>query len=387
MRRSLLTDSDVICFSHLRWNFVYQRPQHLMSRVAKERRVFYIEEPLCDSRSAYNEITQVKNESTWIVVPHLPADAGNDHVEIRRALLDQLIVSMKIDHFISWYYSPMALQFSDHLHPVATIYDCMDELSAFRFAPPELRIREAELMGKADIIFTGGYSLFEAKQHLHRNMFAFPSSIDKEHFRTARAIRSDRADQAMIPHPRIGFYGVIDERFNISLLENIAKQKSDWHFIIIGPIAKIDERDLPRLDNIHYLGTKTYEELPAYLAGWDVAMMPFALNESTRYISPTKTPEYLAGGKPVVSTSIHDVVAPYGKKGLVYIADEPPEFIAAIEKALASKDSKTRLQKVDQFLANISWDKTFSQMSALIEATIERKRKDLKYNINPDTYV
>jgi len=387
MRRSLLIDSDVICFSHLRWNFVYQRPQHLLTRVAKERRVFYIEEPICDTKSAYHEVTQIKNEQVWTVVPHLPADAGNDHIEIRRALLDQLIVSMKIDQFISWYYSPMALQFSDHLHPIATIYDCMDELSAFRFAPPELRIRETELISKADIIFTGGYSLFEAKQHLHRNMFAFPSSIDKEHFKKARTIKTDLPDQASIPHPRIGFYGVIDERFNISLLDSIAKQRPEWHFVIIGPTAKIDERDLPRLNNIHYLGHKTYDELPGYLAGWDVAMMPFALNESTRYISPTKTPEYLAGGKPVVSTSIHDVVAPYGRKGLVYIADDPIEFIAAIEKALATKDSKERLQKADQFLANISWDKTFSQMSTLIEATIERKRKDLKYNINPDTYV
>jgi UDP-galactopyranose mutase len=386
MKKSLLTNSDVVCFSHLRWKFVFQRPQHLMTRFAKANRVFFIEEPICDTQSAYNEVTEVEN-SVWIVVPHIPAKAGDEQLELRRALLDVLINTMDIQKFISWYYTPTALQFSRHLNPLAIVYDCMDELSAFRFAPPELKMCEKELMNRADIVFTGGYSLFEAKQDQHQNMFAFPSSIDKVHFAKARFICDDTPDQAAIPHPRIGFYGVIDERFNMPLLEALAELRHDWHFIIIGPTAKIDESTLPSKPNIHFLGAKSYADLPRYLAGWDVAMMPFALNEATRYISPTKTPEYLAGGKPVVSTSIQDVVAPYGKKGLVYIADTVTSFSVAIEKALETRGSAKWLHRVDQFLGNISWDKTFRQMFILIEATIERNRRNLKQNTNPDTYV
>jgi UDP-galactopyranose mutase len=241
----------------------------------------------------------------------------------------------------------------------------MDELSAFKNAPAALREREAELFKRADLVFTGGQSLYEAKRHQHHSIHAFPSSIDAPHFMQARAMVDERADQREIPHPRIGFFGVIDERMDIDLLAGVADLRPDWHLVIIGPVVKIDENDLPRRDNIHYLGGKSYKELPAYLSGWDVAMLPFARNESTRFISPTKTPEYLAAGCPVVSTSIRDVVRPYGQKGLVHIADTPEEFAAAIDTAIKT-DSPQRLMEVDSFLRQTSWDRTWSQMSDLI---------------------
>ena len=366
---------DIICFCHLRWNFVYQRPQHLLTRFAQYKRVFVVEEPIYDSDKNYLEIQQIENKLIWTAVPHLKNGLNEDEtVEAQRILLDELIMSFFIDRFITWYYSPMPLSFSDHITPALVVYDCMDELSAFNGAPESLVNMEKQLFKKADIVFTGGHNLYKAKRLEHSNIYPIPSSIDKEHFAKARLHAADQHDQAHIPGPRIGFYGVIDERLNLELLDDMALLQPDWNFIIIGPVVKIDPGTLPRRSNIHYLGGKSYNELPAYLRGWDVAMMPFALNRSTKYISPTKTPEFLSGGKPVVSTAITDVVDPYGKDGLVYIADTAPEFVSSIRLALSLKHDKEWLASVDNFLSNISWDKTWQTMQHLINLTFEQKQ-------------
>lgn len=376
---------DIICFCHLRWNFVYQRPQHLLSRFAKENRVFFFEEPVFDASSPHYTLIADENSKTLVVTPHLPE--GIDAITAQRELLDALVSAEHINPGIAWYYSPMSLAFSSHLTPGIIVYDCMDELSAFRFAPPALKQYESMLFDKADIVFTGGYHLYEAKQYLHENIHPFPSSIDKAHFEQARQALPEPEDQAAIPHPRIGFYGVVDERFNISLLKEVAVLHPEWHFVIVGPVVKIDPATLPVADNIHYIGGRNYKDLPSYLAGWDVAMMPFALNESTKYISPTKTPEFLAGGKPVVSTSIRDVVIPYGQDGLVEIADTVKEFSEAIKLLLQARDNDEWLEKVDAFLAGISWDKTYTQMSDLISETIERKKNNNNKQNKQEAYV
>ena len=266
----------------------------------------------------------------------------------------------------------MALQNSSSFKPELVIYDCMDELSAFKFAPAELKLMEAELFKKSQIVFTGGYSLYHAKKSSHNNIYPFPSSIDKPHFLQARKKVADPEDQAAISKVRFGFYGVIDERFNIKLIEEVATKKPDWQFILVGPVVKINEADLPRRNNIHYLGSKSYNELPFYLSGWDIAMIPFEKNESTKFISPTKTPEYLAGGKPVISSSITDVVNPYGEKRLVQIADTAEEFIACAEMELAKdKQAYNRwLKNVDAFLADLSWDVTANKMMNCINQSM-----------------
>lgn len=270
----------------------------------------------------------------------------------------------------------MAVSFTNHLKPLAVVYDCMDELSAFQGAHPQLKANESALLNRANVVFTGGHSLYEAKQHQHHNIHAFPSSIEKEHFATARYFVEEPADQKDIPHPRLGFFGVIDERMDIELLRQIAEAKPDWHLVIIGPVVKIDRAILPNNPNIHYLGGKSYQQLPEYLAGWDIAMLPFAINESTKFISPTKTPEYLAAGKPVISTPIRDVVRPYGEKGLVRIASNASEFVACAEEILTeSADSMSWLNEVDEFLADNSWDNTWEEMLGLIESAIEERRK------------
>ena len=363
---------DLICFSHLRWNFVYQRPQHLMSRFAKQRRVFFFEEPVYDAPSQYNEIFDDPVSGICVVTPHVTSDTENTSNALRH-LLDMFMVSMSIKDYVAWYYTPLSYAFSLHLKPALLVYDCMDELSSFKFAAPELKDWEQKLFAKADIVFTGGMHLYEAKKKFHSNIFGVPSGIDVKHFIQARKFTEDPIDQISIPHPRIGFYGVIDERFNIELLRAVAEQRPDWNFVIIGPTAKIEPASLPTHRNIHFIGMRDYKELPGYLAGWDVAMMPFELNEATKYISPTKTPEFLAAGKPVVSTSIHDVVHPYADKKVVSIADTPGEFVAAIEQYLSTERSKYWIKEVDALLETMSWDDIWNRMNDLMDKTINTK--------------
>jgi UDP-galactopyranose mutase len=356
----------LICFSHLRWDFVFQRPQHLMTRFAKGRRVIFWEEPVSGPTETGPRLhSRVDADSGVIVVtPVLPE--GGTVVE-RNAMLGLLLDGLLAGYggdLIRWYYTPMMLEFSRHLEAICTVYDCMDELANFKFAPPELTVLERELMGLADVVFTGGYSLWEAKRDRHPNIHPFPSSVDRAHFAKARTLRDEPADQAALPWPRLGFYGVVDERMDLDLLAKLADARPDWSMVIVGPVVKIDPADLPRRPNLHYLGGKTYDQLPAYLGGWDVALMPFAINESTRFISPTKTPEYLAGGRPVVSTPIVDVVRHYGDLEGVKIAATAEAFIAGCDEALAlSRLKGPWLKEVDAALSALSWDETFARMN------------------------
>jgi len=361
----------LICFSHLRWNFVFQRPQHLMSRFAREMNVIFWEEPMTIGRreTAYLQVREAADApNVRVVVPHLPEGMPEDAREAALCrLLDAHVASVR-GPLIAWYYTPMMLPFSRQIDPDLTVYDAMDELSKFKFAPARLIENEAELLMRADIVFTGGSSLYEAKKDRHESVHCFPSSVDRAHFFKARARLFDPADQEDLPRPRLGFYGVIDERFDTELLDRVAELRPDWSLVMVGPVVKISEEDLPKRPNIHYLGSKTYEQLPYYLSGWDVALMPFAMNESTQFISPTKTPEYLAGGKPVVSTPIKDVVRHYGQLEGVKIAASAEEFVEACEAALElSRNPESGwLAEADLMLSATSWDTTQARMAGLI---------------------
>lgn len=361
---------DLVCFSHLRWDFVFQRPQHLLTRFARKGRVFYVEEPVHEKGCTEPGMRMVlREEGVMVLTPRLPPDfsEAKTHAALGE-LVDGMLSRWSIRDFTAWYYTPMALHFTSHLKPSLVVYDCMDELSAFAGAPPALTEMEHRLMARAELVFTGGASIYAAKKHKHRSIHLFPSSIDKDHFRKARNGGPDPADQRHIGRPRIGFYGVLDERLDRDLVAALADLRPHWHWILVGPICKIDPAALPQRPNLHYLGRKEYADLPRYLAGWDVAMMPFAHNDATRFISPTKTPEFLMAGKPVVSTSIRDVADPYGKEGLVHIADRPEDFAAACEKALGQAGDRAWMAKVDRFLAKDSWDGTWSRMDGLMAA-------------------
>jgi UDP-galactopyranose mutase len=366
--------SNVICFSHLRWDFVFQRPQHLLTRWANDANVYYIEEPEFGDYDTIS-LNKTKDGNVTVLTPHLQngmtESDTNRYVEM---LLLQFIKLNKISDYIAWYYTPMAINYTKNLKPTLIIYDCMDELSGFKGAHPDLVRREKSLINMSDVVFTGGHHLFEHKKHLHDNIYPFPSSIDQDHFESGTGSR-DPFDQKVIPHPRAGFFGVIDERLDIELLDNLALTMPEFHFIMIGPVVKIDPDTLPRHENIHYLGQKKYKELPQYLANWDVAILPFAKNDSTKFISPTKTPEYLAAGKPVVSTSIRDVVKPYGEKELVQIADTVESFADAIRYALDQRNDEAWIKKVNDNLRTNSWDITYEKMRKIIGKSLMQKDK------------
>ncbi|WP_411286372.1 UDP-galactopyranose mutase [Phenylobacterium sp.] len=337
-----------------------------MTRFAKDRSVIYWEEPVGAPEGSPARLeSRVCPDSGVIRVTPVLADGldADQRDDALRSLLDEMLSANQGD-LIRWYYTPMMLSFTRHLEAVCTVYDCMDELANFKFAPAELTILERELMAAADVVFTGGYSLWEAKRDRHTNIHPFPSSVDRNHFAKARVLREEPADQAALAWPRLGFYGVVDERMDLELIAALAAARPDWSIVIVGPVVKIDPATLPQAPNLHYLGGKTYGELPGYLGGWDVALMPFAINESTRFISPTKTPEYLAGGRPVVSTPIVDVVRHYGELEGVKIASTPEEFIAACDQAMGlSRLKGDWLKAVDTALSALSWDETFARMN------------------------
>ncbi len=366
----------ILCFSHLRWEFVFQRPQHLLTRFARTAPVVVWEEPI-DAEVGASPSLHVRPTSdcpdVTLITPRLPPGGSEDQ---RNALLKQLLdgyLAGNTRRFVAWYYTPMMLPFSRHLEPACTVYDAMDELANFRFAPPKLLDLERELLERSDVVFTGGYSLYESKKQRHGNVHPFPSSVDRAHFAQARGTMTDPADQAALAHPRLGFYGVFDERIDLDLIAAVADARPDWQLVMVGPVVKISEDDLPRRTNIHWLGGRTYNELPAYLSGWDVALMPFAINAATRFISPTKTPEYLAAGVPVVSTPIRDVKRHYERLAGVRIAGTAEQFIAGCEAQLALRTSGDRwLAEVDGLLSTMSWDITQARMAALIDEVIAK---------------
>ncbi|MCU1338284.1 MAG: glycosyltransferase [Bryobacterales bacterium] len=372
MKHSSSVQHDLVCLSHLRWSFVFQRPQHLMSRFARHRRVLYVEEPVFEESGEPKLVSKVCDQTgVEVITPHLPEDLRRRASAVISDLLARLFRSKNIQNPIAWFYTPMAIEsFPASVAPAAMVYDCMDELTGFKGAPPELRLLEERLLKSADLVFTGGISLFEAKRAGHPRVHAFPSGVDVSHFAQARCVKDEPADQIAIARPRLGYAGVIDERMDLELVAGIAALRPDWQLIMLGPVVKIQPESLPKAPNIHWLGMKDYRELPQYFAGWDVALMPFALNDATRFISPTKTPEYLAAGLPVISTAIRDVVRPYGELGLARIACNAHEFVDGAEQAMAFGMSLKWRERADDFLQTLSWDSTWASMNRLIETLL-----------------
>ena len=357
----------LIVLSHLRWDFVTQRPQHLMTRAAKSFDVVFVEEPLWEDAAAPRVEDGIRPGGIRLVQPVLPhGTSAEAATAFQRKILDTIVEDAAGTEVVLWYYTPMALPFSRQVAADVVVFDKMDELSAFANAPPLLIALEAELLARADVVFTGGASMHEAAVGRHDNLHCFPSSIDTAHFAKARTnVLADPADQAPVGRPRIGFFGVIDERMDIELVGAVAALRPDWNLVMIGPTAKIDPASLPRAANIFWLGGKKYDELPAYLQGWNIGWMPFAINDATRFISPTKTPEFLAAGLPVVSTPIRDVIRPYGAAGVVEIAATAAATVDAIETLMA-RPRKDWLAQVDALLAQGSWDRTWAGMRAEI---------------------
>lgn len=365
--------SAIIVFSHLRWDFVFQRPQHLLSRMASHFPIVFVEEPVhYESKTYFKTYSPAPN--ILVCQPNTPVDMPgfhDDHLPHLHQLLRQLVRDYE-DH-IAWFYTPMALPLLQELHPRLVVYDCMDELASFKNAPKQLLQRESALLKVADIVFTGGQSLYRSKRDRHPNVHCFPSSVDAAHFVQALDRANSHPAHRGIPGPRLGFYGVIDERFDAGLIEKVADAHPQWQIVLVGPVVKIDPATLPKRANIHYLGQQPYESLPNFLAGWDVCLLPFAMNDSTRYISPTKTLEYMAAELPIVSTPVADVADAYSD--IVSIAGDAPSFIAACEAALLAspEEHMKKVERMRRVLAATSWDSTVEKMRSLIETTARRQ--------------
>jgi len=368
----------LIVFSHLRWNFVFQRPQHLLSRLARHYHVVFVEEPIRTDAPAFLERT-TPLPGVEVVRPHTPVDAGgfhDDQLSVLKPLLADYLASQHIDDYLVWFYTPMALPLLTDLAPRAIVYDCMDELSAFKDAPRQMRQRETALLKSAQLVLTGGPSLYESKRALHPNVMCLPSAVDADHYANAvavtrvEAMRRAAALQGTIAAPRLGFFGVIDERLDLGLVAELADADPAWQIVMVGPVVKIDPASLPRRANIHWLGQQPYELLPQLVAGWDVCLMPFALNEATRFISPTKTLEYMAAGKPIVSTGINDVKSMFSD--VVRIADDANGFVEGCRAALDEKGPRRteRLADMQACVWRYSWSETMQAVHRAIEAVL-----------------
>ena len=375
--------SHLIVFSHLRWAFVFQRPQHLLSRLARHFHVVFVEEPVpCEAPAGLERSSPCAGVE--VLRPHTPLAATGFHDEqlaLLRGLLTAYLAEARIDDYAVWFYTPLALPLLDVLSPRAVVYDCMDELSAFKLAPPQLREREAALLARADLVTTGGPRLYAAKRDHNANVLCLPSAVDAAHYSPARAT-ADAAGMARaaelqgeIGTPRLGFFGVIDERLDLDLVARIADADPAWQLVMVGPVVKIDPMTLPRRPNLHWLGQQDYSILPQLVAGWDVCLMPFARNESTEFISPTKTLEYMAAAKPVVSTPIHDVEALFGE--LVAIAPTADAFIGACRAALTESDAErtSREQKMRACVGRYSWDTTAATIAGALDAVLDDKQR------------
>lgn len=368
----------LLVFSHLRWDFVYQRPQHLLSRLAGRWQVLFVEEPVHTDGPARLEVREHGPHLT-VIVPHTPVAAPgfhDDQVAMLHGLLAAHLTAARLEVDVAWLYTPMALPLVQAVGPRCVVYDCMDELANFKDAPRQLRQRESALMKSASLVLTGGPSLYEAKRELNANVHCLPSAVDAAHYAPANLRpgcdheQSARQLQGDLPRPMFGYFGVIDERLDLSLVSALADSHPEWSVVMAGPVVKIDPAALPQRSNIHWLGMQPYERLPYLLAGWDVCMMPFALNESTRFISPTKTLEYMAGEKPVVSTPVRDVVWLYGEA--VEVAYGPHGFVQACERLLA-ETGVARYQRARDMLnmvSRYSWDRNADSVHRLVTGAL-----------------
>lgn len=372
----------LIVFSHLRWNFVFQRPQHLLTRLSKYYKIVFVEEPV-NTGSVFIEATQADNNIT-VVVPHTVEDGwGFNDKQI--AVIGPMVKGWVEEHvditdgYGIWFYTPQAYPLKHAFGPDFVIFDVMDELSMFAHAPAELKAREKELLETADLVIAGGPSLARAKQAVRPDTLSLPSCVDANHYSPERAAQLEAENHVEdqlehdIPHPRIGFFGVIDERLDIDLVAAIADANPRWHVVMVGPVVKIDPATLPQRDNIHYLGSQPYSLLPQIVQGWDVCMMPFALNDATKFISPTKTLEYMAAEKPIVSTAIHDVIELYGS--VVRVGYDYGQFIKHIEDFLVEEpvQAAQRIVEGKDLVAHYSWDETAERVHDAIENAIALK--------------
>ncbi|MES2355968.1 MAG: glycosyltransferase [Pseudomonadota bacterium] len=366
----------LIVHCHLRWDFVWQRPQQIFSRLANYHRILFVEDPVWEEGEPTLRISEPHFNIVRLVpvLPPQPELTVDKQCEIilpliRQALQEDPLLARQFNRPVQWFYSPMtAPYFLGQFGAAGVVYDCMDELANFRFAPPDITEREQFVMSRANVVFTGGYQLFQSKSRHHDNVHFYGCGVDVDHYGKARQKdTSIPSEVAHLPRPIFGYFGVIDERIDYSLLAALAQRFPQASIVMVGPLAKVEQHQLPTMPNIHWLGQRSYDELPALVKAFDVCLMPFALNEATQYINPTKTLEYMAAGKPIVSTAVPDVVRNFTP--IVQIARSQEEFISEVEHAYLHPDSQLIAQGIER-ANDASWDAIVNAMRGDIQKAV-----------------
>jgi beta-glucosidase/6-phospho-beta-glucosidase/beta-galactosidase/glycosyltransferase involved in cell wall biosynthesis len=375
----------IIVFCHLRWGFVWQRPQQFVSRYAKKHPVLFIEEPLFDLKDVDARLFLHRVMPNVVVAcPHFRESDAKDKKKVMDGIIKFARQAVKVlnddgefNSPILYYYNPMDVGWSlGQFNERAVVYDCMDELSQFQGAPKELLDNEARLLQTADVVFTGGYQMYLNKSKKNSNCHFFGCGVDVPHF--AQALDPDTPvppDIDFLPQPRLGWFGVIDERVDYPLLDKIAEVHPEWSIAMVGPVVKVDPNLLPHRPNLYWLGGRDYQVLPNYCKAFDVCLMPFAINSATQYINPTKALEYMATGRPIVGTAVADVIRNFGS--VVKIANSHEEFIAACEQAIANRD-EAAIQAGIEMASQNSWNSIVNKMLGLMKDAVVKRAAEGK---------
>jgi glycosyltransferase involved in cell wall biosynthesis len=372
---------SIVVHSHLKWDWVWQRPQQFLSRLSRKHRVLFVEAPdVYDAahvtRVDLREVTDFPNIN--VLQLKIPAKRENDIRWIdkeRRRVVQSLLsgpLGQSFPSIVQWFYDPMAVTaLAGQLDEQLIVYDCMDELSLFRGAPPELVRRERELLAVADVVFAGGPKIWRAKRELNRNCFCYGCGVDARHFGEAcdPELRVPH-DMAGLSRPVFGYIGVVDERIDYELLTRLA-DSTEGSVVMVGPWTKVDPASFPHRDNLQWLGGRDYSDLPRYAKGFDVCVMPFAINEATRFINPTKALEYMATGRPIVSTPVEDVVSQFSD--VITIAKDATAFANACARAAVQPDSR-QIERGLALAQQNSWESIVARLEQHIEEALGSRR-------------
>jgi glycosyltransferase involved in cell wall biosynthesis len=377
----------IIVHCHLRWEGVWQRPQQFLSRLSKRHEILFVEGPLLhDSNEPphYTLKSAPEHPAITIMQTHFPSSRFQDGQWVDEKRLELLKEALngplkgKFNRPIQWFYDPMAAPaHMGKVNDIAIVYDCMDELSQFRFAPPEIITRERQLLANADVVFAGGRKMCESKSRYNRNCHFYGCGVDVKHFSRARLPETQIPEDVSFGEGQLvlGYFGVVDERLDYDLIAKLADANASWHIAMIGPTCKVDPAALPQRPNIHWLGRREYAQLPEYTKGFDVSLMPFALNEATEYINPTKALEYMATGRPIVSTAVPDVVSNFNT--VVKIARTPEEFVEMCSTECLEPDEAAVARGI-QMAADNQWDSIVQKLEGHIDDALKKKTGEVK---------
>ncbi|MBN1593755.1 MAG: glycosyltransferase [Candidatus Coatesbacteria bacterium] len=367
---------------------LWQRPQQIAVRIANRHPVLYVwpryasELARRKSKSEFTPSDGAKGVHLLapLLLPFERAIKGIYRINLKTisSLISAALPRIDADgRPVLWFYAPRFAPIIDSLDHAAVVYDIMDEHSAFGFARRETMELERRLLESADVVFAGTNALAERKAEFAPDIKYYPCGVEFDHFSSALGGSLPvPAALSEVEGPVIGYFGAVDDRLDFDMIFAVARAYPEWNFLLAGPWLSSRQRsELETTGNIILPGLVDYSELPAYLARFDVAILPFVLNKLTLHIHPTKALEYLASRTPVISTAIPDVVKFYS--GIIDIVSTADEFASAVERAL-EKPNEDAIERGFELARSSSWENMVENMWADFEAALSKNRPDSK---------